>query len=93
MVTKHIYIIAYDISSNRRRRRVSNLLEEYGVRMNKGVFECILSTVNYKKLVKIINKRIDIKKDSVLYYPMCRSCFEKSGKTGKADFGSVVEIV
>ncbi len=88
MVTKHIYIIAYDISSNKRRRGISKLLEEQGIRMNKSVFECFITPATYKILMKTINKIINPKKDSILYYPICKSCFEKSVKSWKVDYGS-----
>lgn len=81
MVTKNIYIVAYDIVSNKRRRMISKLLEAHGVRMNKSVFECFLLPVTFKKLEKSISNIIDSKKDSVLYYPLCRSCMGKSKKT------------
>lgn len=93
MVNKQIFIIAYDISNNRRRRRVAKLLEAHGVRMNKSVFECFLTPASFKKLSKIINQKIDSKNDSVLYYPLCRNCFEKSEKTGRADFDPPLVVV
>jgi CRISPR-associated protein Cas2 len=83
MVAKQFYIIAYDISANRRRQKVAKILEEYGVRMNKSVFECFVFPDTLKKLEKSIANIIDCKKDSVLYYPICRNCMEKCKKTFK----------
>ena len=37
------YVIAYDISSQRERSRVSRVLSGYGFRVQKSVFECSLS--------------------------------------------------
>ena len=93
MVTKHIYIIAYDISNNKRRCEVSQLLEEHGIRMNKSVFECLMLPKTYKALMKTVNGKINPKKDTVLYYPICRNCFEKSERTGKADGNSLMITV
>lgn len=78
MVTKNIYMIAYDITSNKRRRRISKLLEANGLRMNKSVFECMLSPFSFNKLMNEILLIKDLKKDSVLAYPICRNCYEKS---------------
>ena len=83
MVAKQFYIIAYDISGNKRRRKVAKILEMYGVRMNKSVFECFVLPDIFKKLEESISNIIDCKKDSVLYYPVCKSCIEKSKKTFK----------
>jgi len=35
-------VIAYDITDDRRRERVSTFLEDYGLRVNYSVFECEL---------------------------------------------------
>ena len=37
---KEFYVIAYDVTNDKRRRKVSELLEEWGVRVNFSVFEC-----------------------------------------------------
>lgn len=37
------YVIAYDISNQRERNRVSRILTGYGFRVQKSVFECSLS--------------------------------------------------
>lgn len=37
------YLIAYDISDNRERYRVDKLLQGYGFRRQKSVFECRLT--------------------------------------------------
>ena len=36
------YLVCYDIVSDRRRNKVSKLLEAYGLRVQKSVFECVL---------------------------------------------------
>lgn len=37
------YIIAYDVSDNKKRARIVKLLSDYGIRIQKSVFYCILS--------------------------------------------------
>jgi CRISPR-associated protein Cas2 len=39
MKGKHVHVFAYDIGNNRRRYRVSRLLEKRGVRVQESVFE------------------------------------------------------
>lgn len=80
MVSKQFYIIAYDISVNKRRSKVAKILEMYGTRMNKSVFECFVLPETFKKIAKLISEIIDKKKDVVLYYPICRNCMSKSKK-------------
>ena len=37
------YLITYDIEDDKRRKKISDLLEGYGVRVNYSVFEFYLS--------------------------------------------------
>ena len=38
-----IYIITYDFTNNKKRNKICKLLEDYGVRLQKSVFQCKLS--------------------------------------------------
>jgi len=46
-----IYLIAYDVEDDKQRLRISNLLEDYGVRVQRSVFECKLTSLLYKKFI------------------------------------------
>jgi len=37
------YVVAYDITNDKRRKKLSDLLETYGVRVNYSVFEIELN--------------------------------------------------
>ena len=45
------YVIAYDISSDEERRRVSKVPEGFGVRSQASVFECRLTAASKKALL------------------------------------------
>jgi CRISPR-associated protein Cas2 len=53
------YLICYDIADDRRRDRVSRFLEGYGLRIQKSVFECVLtpdqSALLQRRLVSVTN--------------------------------------
>ena len=82
MVRKQLIVVAYDISSNKRRKKVSDLLEQYGTRVNYSVFECLISPAKLQKLKQEATELIDKKRDSILYYQMCASCIEKIERQG-----------
>lgn len=42
-----LYLITYDISCNKRRQKISDLLEGYGSRVQHSVFECVLNRKKY----------------------------------------------
>ena len=73
------YVIAYDISNNKRRKKLSDLLETYGTRVNYSVFEVELNDTKYKKLLKEIEEKklIHKKYDSLRIYHICQNCLPK----------------
>ena len=70
----------YDISNDKRRKKISDLLEGYGRRVNYSVFEIELSERKREKLLFEIElkKLLDKKYDSFRFYHMCKNCVEKS---------------
>lgn len=74
---KNFVVVAYDVSDDRRRFRVAQLLEKVGIRVNYSVFECMLTDAQYEKLRHDIGNKINLKEDSVVYYPICVDCYTK----------------
>jgi CRISPR-associated protein Cas2 len=66
------YVITYDIPCDRRRKQVSDLLEGYGRRVQYSVFECMLTAAKYEELQQRLQKRINLKEDSVRFYPLSK---------------------
>jgi CRISPR-associated protein Cas2 len=68
-------VIVYDIISNKRRKRVSDLLEGYGKRVNRSVFECQFKTLKIReKLTKELLMLLNPKVDSLRIYTICQNC-------------------
>jgi CRISPR-associated protein Cas2 len=65
-----LYLITYDIPSNKRRKKVSDLLEGYGQRVQYSVFECMLELNKFRELKKRLQKRVDLEEDSIRFYPL-----------------------
>ena len=68
------YLIAYDISSPRRLKKVAKLMEAYGTRVQRSVFECGLSPNMLTVLVYQIKAIIKARRDRVHVYRLCASC-------------------
>ena len=64
-----LYLVTYDISCNRRRRKISDLLEGYGKRVQWSVFECQLSAKKYQKLRDRLQPRVK-PEDNIRFYPI-----------------------
>lgn len=65
-----LYIVTYDIGCNRRRVKVSDLLEGYGRRVQLSVFECLLEVKKYEELKRRLRKCVRLPEDSVRFYPV-----------------------
>lgn len=71
------YLICYDIVEDRRRTKVSALLEAYGVRVQKSVFELVLTSKQLKKLQLRLGKMIDFDCDQLRFYPLSPKCRDR----------------
>ena len=78
MKAKKIFcVVAYDIEDNRRRLKISKLLEKYGLRVNYSVFECMFTEKQFEMTQEKIAILINVKEDSIVYYPICVNCFTR----------------
>ena len=71
------YLIAYDLSNNKRRLKLSKLLESLGLRVQGSVFEGWLTGPELKHLLQHGKPLIHEDEDSLRIYPLCRACHEK----------------
>lgn len=70
MKNRILYLISYDISDDRIRNKVSEFLQNYGNRVQKSVFECLIDEKTYLKIRHTLYNLIDLKIDSVRIYPL-----------------------
>ncbi|MBL7816104.1 MAG: CRISPR-associated endonuclease Cas2 [Saprospiraceae bacterium] len=83
MVRKKFTVICYDVSEDKKRNKVAALLERYGTRRNKSVFECMITEVQLKKIRADLPPLIDPTTDTILIYRICLDCYVKSETIGK----------
>ena len=81
------YIVTYDISNDKRRTKLSDLLGTYGNRVNYSVFEIELNQTKREKLLHEIElkKLINKKYDSLRFYHLCENCVPKSFDVGNRE--------
>lgn len=75
---KQLHIIAYDTTSDKRRRQIVKCLEKYGVRINKSVFECMLTKKQIAAITAELEKISNMRYDSIAIYPICAECYLKT---------------
>jgi len=69
-------VFCYDIADYHRRTRVARLLERFGVRIQKSVFQLDVSPIKAEEIKKILLTIIEEKEDSLFIFPICKTCFE-----------------
>lgn len=70
-----MYVISYDISSDRLRNKMAKLLEGHGKRVQYSVFECRLTEKQFSDLYeKIVCLLSDTGEDGVRVYQLCGKC-------------------
>lgn len=78
------WVVSYDIADDKRRRKVSDLLEGYGRRAQYSVFECEIDDDQRDTLERRLKKIIDEGEDDVRFYPMNRADLKRVRLLGRA---------
>ncbi len=72
---KHVLtIVAYDITENRRLRKIAAICEDYGVRVQYSVFECRLEADRFDEFWSDLLATIDPETDRIVAYKVCTAC-------------------
>lgn len=80
--TTTLYMVAYDISSDRRRTKVHKTLSGFGQWTQYSLFECYLTEKQYLQLRQKLDQYLEASQDTVRFYPLCASCLEKVETVG-----------
>jgi len=71
-----LYLVCYDISDDKVRNRVSERLLDFGARIQESVFECLLDTQQYERMIAALGSiRLD-ELDKLRIYRICANCVE-----------------
>lgn len=89
-------VISYDISDDKRRRKVAKTMEGYGYRVQYSVFECDL---NMKKLAELQQRLKPLVQEkvgeSIRFYPLFTECAANAqvlGKDWRKELGVVIVV-
>lgn len=82
MAETRFYIVAYDITSDKRRRKVHKVLSGFGQWTQYSLFELFLSDKELVLLQNKLEKLLNEEKDSVRFYPLCSACLQQVETVG-----------
>jgi CRISPR-associated protein Cas2 len=77
------FLVAYDIADEKRLRAVAKMMESYGTRVQRSIFECRISRARLAELVLDARSRMNGLEDKVQIYRLCRDCRERFSLHGK----------
>ncbi len=83
MAREHLFVFCYDVASNKVRRRMAEILEDKGTRVQRSVFEvrCTLERAE-RLLARLSGERVA--GDSVRMYCLTEEARERSRAAGGA---------
>jgi CRISPR-associated protein Cas2 len=67
-------IVAYDITEVKRLNKIAKIMLDYGVRVQKSIFEITVTPPVFRAMKKRVEKIIVAELDGVKYYPLCEKC-------------------
>jgi len=67
-------IVAYDIAEPRRLSKVAKLIQDYGVRVQKSIFEVDVDAGRFTEMKARVEEVIEASEDGVKYFPLCEKC-------------------
>jgi CRISPR-associated protein Cas2 len=67
MMAEHLYLVTYDISDQKRWRRVFNVMNGYGEWLQLSVFQCRLSRRRHAELIALLDGIIHHDQDHILF--------------------------
>lgn len=73
-----MYVISYDISSDKIRKKTADVLMNYGKRIQYSVFECDLTKSRFDKLYgELCKLSIGEEEFNIRFYSICENCAKK----------------
>ena len=69
-------LVVYDISNDRRRTKLHDLLLDFGTPVQYSAFECRLTGRDLLKMKNGVKRLIRPRKDNVRYYYLCANCVD-----------------
>jgi CRISPR-associated protein Cas2 len=88
-----LYVIAYDISNDRRRTKLHKTLCGFGQWTQFSVFECFLNAKELVMLHERLRRLLKPDEDRVRFYPLCQACCGKVETVGGAKPADPITLV
>ncbi len=71
---RQTYLIVYDIRNSVRLQRIAKIAEDYGLRMQKSVFQAELEDAELSQMKRRMLTIIEPEEDGIKIFRLCESC-------------------
>ena len=71
------YLITYDIRNERRLAQVAKIMEGYGRRVQKSIFEALLTPADLRNLKLDLLQEMDPVDDGIKFFRLCERCEQR----------------
>ncbi len=69
-------LVAYDIADPKRLQRIAKIMKDYGLRVQRSIFEVEATPALFAELRRRTETAMDPAEDGVKYFPACGPCGE-----------------
>lgn len=80
-----LVVVTYDVSNDKRLRKVHKLMKNYSIPVQYSVFECDLDTARIEDMITEVLNIIETEEDALLIYPVCLECRNKVMISGQGE--------
>lgn len=81
MANEQFLLVVYDISDDKRRTRLHDVLLDFGTPVQYSVFECLLDKRGLERMRRAVRRAIRPQKDHVRIYYLCVECVGRTETT------------
>lgn len=85
-------LVAYDIRDNDRLRHVAKVMESYGQRVQRSIFECEVGMETLIVMIAELKAAMHRREDKVYVYRLCDSCRKRVKVSGKLPLMRSVDV-
>jgi len=71
---RHYVLVVFDVSCDRRRRRLVKVLSGFGCRTQYSAFECLVRPGDEQRLMALASRHIEPAEDRLALYRLCGAC-------------------
>jgi CRISPR-associated protein Cas2 len=68
------YWVCYDVADDRRRQRLSDVLLDFGTRVQESVFQCLIDPPLAEEMMARVRRTIEKNTDKVHVVALCDAC-------------------